>query len=705
MITNKQVVLRIAESLTKDVGRGIARLDPEILKDLDVQIGEILKIEGKRTTIAKAMPTYPDMRGKEIIQIDGLIRHNAGIGLDEKVTISPIEVRSAKKVSLTPLTISLTGRTDNAYLGKIMEGLPLVTGDKVRALLFGTTAQEFLVSKTFPDGPVVIDSQTAIEISEEKAAEVVKGRISYEDIGGLHREIQRIREMIELPLKYPSIFKRLGIEPPKGVLLIGPPGTGKTLIARAVAQETDAYFLSVNGPEIIHKFYGESEANLRNIFQDAEKHAPSIIFLDEIDAIAPKREKVIGDVEKRVVAQLLALMDGMKSRGQVLVIGATNIPNVLDPALRRPGRFDREISIGIPDKNGRKEILEIHTRGMPLGEDVDLNRLAAVTHGFVGADLEAICREAAMSCLRSFFPKVDFSSDYIPYEELSSLKVTQQNFQEALNEVEPSAIREIAVEIPDVHWNEIGGLEEIKQRLVQYIEYPLKYPELFKKADTVPPKGIILYGVPGTGKTLLAKAAATESEANFISLKGPEILSKWVGEAEQGIREIFKKARQSAPCIVFLDEIDALAPVRSSSGTDSGVMERVLSQLLTEIDGIEELRGVLILAATNRFDMIDPAILRPGRLEIHLELPVPDKQSRKEILNIHIRKKPLHSDVSIEWLVQETEGLVGADLESIVRGAALRAISEFVEKNESDLNKFVIRKKHFSASMKEFLGE
>jgi len=705
MITNKQVVLRIAESLTKDVGRGIARLDPEILKDLDVQIGEILKIEGKRTTIAKAMPTYPDMRGKEIIQIDGLIRHNAGIGLDEKVTISPIEVRSAKKVSLTPLTISLTGRTDNAYLGKIMEGLPLVTGDKVRALLFGTTAQEFLVSKTFPDGPVVIDSQTAIEISEEKAAEVVKGRISYEDIGGLHREIQRIREMIELPLKYPSIFKRLGIEPPKGVLLIGPPGTGKTLIARAVAQETDAYFLSVNGPEIIHKFYGESEANLRNIFQDAEKHAPSIIFLDEIDAIAPKREKVIGDVEKRVVAQLLALMDGMKSRGQVLVIGATNIPNVLDPALRRPGRFDREISIGIPDVNGRKEILEIHTRGMPLGEDVDLNRLAAVTHGFVGADLEAICREAAMSCLRSFFPKVDFSSDYIPYEELSSLKVTQQNFQEALNEVEPSAIREIAVEIPDVHWNEIGGLEEIKQRLVQYIEYPLKYPELFKKADTVPPKGIILYGVPGTGKTLLAKAAATESEANFISLKGPEILSKWVGEAEQGIREIFKKARQSAPCIVFLDEIDALAPVRSSSGTDSGVMERVLSQLLTEIDGIEELRGVLILAATNRFDMIDPAILRPGRLEIHLELPVPDKQSRKEILNIHIRKKPLHSDVSIEWLVQETEGLVGADLESIVRGAALRAISEFVEKNESDLNKFVIRKKHFSASMKEFLGE
>jgi len=699
-----QITLRVAESLPKDVGRGIARLDPELIKKIKIDIGEILEIVGKRKTVVKAMPTYPDMRGKEIIQIDGLIRHNAGIGLDEKVTVSPVEVQPARKVLLTPLTISLTGKTDNAYLGKIMDSLPVMAGDKIRALLFGTTAQEFLVSKTYPDGPVVIDSQTAIEIAEEKAAGAVKGRISYEDIGGLHREIQRVREMIELPLKYPSIFKRLGIEPPKGVLLIGPPGTGKTLIARAVAQETEAYFLSVNGPEIIHKFYGESEANLRNIFLDAEKHAPSIIFLDEIDAIAPKREKVIGDVEKRVVAQLLALMDGLKSRGQVLVIGATNIPNVLDPALRRPGRFDREISIGIPDKNGRKEILEIHTRGMPLGEDADLDQLAAVTHGFVGADLEAICREAAMSCLRSFFPKVDFSSDYIPYEELSSLKVTQQNFQEALNEVEPSAIREIAIEIPNVKWGDVGGLDEIKQRLIECIEYPLKYPELFIKADTAPPKGILLHGNPGTGKTLLAKAVATESEANFISVKGPEILSKWIGEAEQGVREIFRKARQSAPSIIFLDEVEALAPIRSASRGDSGVIDRVLSQLLTEIDGIEELKGVTILAATNRLDMIDPALLRSGRLEVHLELPVPDAQARKAILAIHLGKKPVSSDFSTDWLVTETEGLVGADLESIVRGAALRAVSEFVNTKEKDLGKFVIMKKHFLASLKEAIG-
>jgi len=704
MTTHSQITLRVAESLPKDVGRGIARLDPEILKSVKTEIGETIEIEGKRKTIAKAMPTFQDMRGKGIVQIDGLIRHNAGIGIDEKVTLSPIESQPARKILLTPLTVSLSGRTRHSYLGKIMEGLPMMTGDKVRALLFGTTSQEFLVSKTFPDGPVVIDSQTAIEIAEEKAAEAVKGRISYEDIGGLHREIQRIREMIELPLKYPSIFKRLGVEPPKGVLLIGPPGTGKTLIARAVAQETEAYFLSVNGPEIIHKFYGESEANLRNIFQDAEKHAPSIIFLDEIDAIAPKREKVIGDVEKRVVAQLLALMDGMKSRGQVLVIGATNIPNVLDPALRRPGRFDREISIGIPDVNGRKEILEIHTRGMPLGEDVDLNRLAAVTHGFVGADLEAVCREAAMSCLRRFFPKIDFSRDFIPYEELAKLKVTHQHFQEALNEVEPSAMREIAIEIPNVKWGDVGGLDEIKKRLIQYIEYPMKFPELFKKADTVPPKGIILYGVPGTGKTLLAKAAATESEANFISVKGPEILSKWIGEAEQGVREIFRKARQSSPSIIFLDEVEALAPVRSASRGDSGVIDRVLSQLLTEIDGIEELRGVTILAATNRLDMIDPALLRSGRLEVHLELPVPDAQARKAILAIHLGKKPVSSDFSTDWLVAETEGLVGADLESIVRGAALRVISEFVEKNENDLNKFMIKRKHFEASIEEVVG-
>jgi len=704
MSQENQFTLRVTEALSKDVGRGIARIDPDLLKKFEIQVGGILQLNGKRKTVVKAMPTYPEMRGKKLIQVDGLIRHNAGVSLDEKLTVLPTKSQIAKQILLHPLTVPISGRTGYSHLGKIMEGLPLLTGDKIRALLFGTRSQEFMVARTIPKGPVIISSQTEIEIIAEKEVEPEQRRVSYEDIGGLRKEIQRVREMIELPLKYPTIFKRLGIDPPKGVLLLGPPGTGKTLIARAVANETEAHFYAVNGPEIIHKFYGESEANLRNIFQEAEKHAPSIIFLDEIDAIAPKREKVIGDVEKRVVAQLLVLMDGLKSRGQVLVIGATNIPNVLDPALRRPGRFDREIVIGVPDVQGRQEILEIYTRGMPLSEEVDLPGLARSTHGFVGADLEALCREAAMSCLRTFFPKIDFSTEYIPYEELTSLKVTQQDFQEALNEVEPSAIREIFVEVPNVGWEDIGGLEAVKKRLIESVEYPLKFPELFKKADTTPPKGILLYGPPGTGKTLLAKAAATESECNFISVKGPAIISKWVGEAEESVREIFKKARQSAPCIVFFDELDALAPVRASTASDSGVMERVLSQLLTEIDGIEELRGVLILGATNRFDLIDPALLRPGRLEIHIQLPIPDTLARKAIITIHLRNKPIHRDVSKDWLVEKTEGLVGADIEAIVRGASLRAIREYVESSAKDLNKFRIQKKHFNLSINDILG-
>ncbi len=704
MNNSTPIALKVNESFSKDVGRGIARVDPDILQQIGIQVGDILKIEGKRASVAKAMPTYPDMRGKGIIQIDGLLRHNAHAGIDEKVQITPVQSSAAKKVFLIPLSFPTYGRTLNSHLGSIIEGLPMVAGDKIRAFLFGTSAQEFIVNRTIPDNPVIINSHTRIEIVAEDKAEKVRERISYEDIGGLYKEIRQIREMIELPLKYPSIFSRLGIDPPKGVLLIGAPGTGKTLIARAVANETEAYFTAINGPEIIHKFYGESEAQLRNVFQAAQKNAPSIIFLDEIDAIAPKREKVIGEVEKRVVAQLLSLMDGLKSRGQVVVIGATNIPNVLDPALRRPGRFDREISIGIPDQKGRKEILEIHTRGMPLADDINLSHLANVTHGFSGADLESICREAAMSCLRKFLPEIDFNRDYIPYDELKKFKVSQADFLVSLKEIEPSMIREIFVEIPNIYWKDIGGLEDVKHKLIEYIEYPLKYPELFSKSAIYPPKGILLYGKPGTGKTLLAKAIATESDANFISVKGLEILSKWIGETEHGIREIFKKARQSSPCIIFLDEIDALAPLRSTTVQESGVMERALSQLLTEIDGIEELRGVILLGATNRIDMIDPALLRPGRLEVHLKLPVPDMNTRRAIIDVHLRKKPIDSNISKNWLAQETKGLVGADIEFIIRGAALHAINEFVQSSAQESTKFKLTKKHFLLSMKEFLN-
>ncbi len=696
---------RVSEALTKDVGRGIARVDPEYIDKMNIRVGDTIEVKGKRTTVAKAMPTFPEMRGKSLVQIDGLVRDNAGVGLDEKVELNSVKSIPAIKILLKPLTLPMNGRSGYGHLGKIMEGLPLVKGDKIRAILFGTQSQEFEVIRTSPEGPVVIGSQTKMEVAAEKETGGGDGRISYEDIGGLHKEIQRVREMIEMPLKYPSVFKRLGIDPPKGVLLLGPPGTGKTLIARAVANETDAHFQTVNGPEVIHKFYGESEKKLRSIFEEAEKNAPSIIFLDEIDAIAPKREKVVGDVEKRVVAQLLALMDGLKGRGQVLVIGATNLPNLLDPALRRPGRFDREITIGIPDLRGRGEILEIHTQGMPLGKDVDLKHLAKITHGFVGADLESLCREAAMSCLRKFFPKIDFGSDFIPYDELAELKVGKLNFEEAMNEVEPSAIREVSIEVPNVRWSDVGGLKEVKQRLIESIEYPLKYPDLFKAAETSPPKGILFHGSPGTGKTLLAKAAATESEANFISVKGPELLSKWVGEAEEGVREIFKKARQSAPSIVFLDEVEALAPVRAASGADSGVMGRVLSQLLTELDGIEELKGVLVVAATNRFDIVDPALLRPGRLEVHQELPIPDEEAREEIFKIHLGGKPLHKNVSVSALVGQTEGLTGAEIESIVRGGSLRAISEFIDKKIGDIKKFVIGKKHFSDALSELMGE
>ena len=698
------IALRVSESLAKDVGRGIARVDPRDMKEIDAEVGDVVQISGKKKTVAKLMPTYADLRGKSIVQIDGIIRKNAQVGIDEKVAIQKTSFQPAKKIVLSPLSVMQTSHRerDIRYIGRLIEGLPLIVGDAVRATLFGSSFQDYKVEETIPSGPVAVQPTTLIRIKETGVEKRKGKRIAYEDIGGLHKEIHRVREMIELPLKYPQVFERLGIDPPKGVLLLGPPGTGKTLIARAVANETEAYFVAVNGPEVIHKFYGESEAKLRGIFDQASKNAPSIIFLDEIDAISPKRESVVGDVEKRVVAQLLALMDGLEDRGNVIVIGATNIPNMIDPALRRPGRFDREISIGIPDRNGRKEILEIHTRGMPLADDVDLDRLADLTHGFVGADLSALSREAAMSCLRSIFPEIEFSIESIPYESLLELEVTMDHFMDAFKDVEPSAIREVSIEIPNVHWDQVGGLKEIKQQLIQAIDWPLKYPELFSYAKAEPPRGILLYGPPGTGKTLLAKAVATESETNFISIKGPELISKWVGESEKGVREVFKKSRQAAPCILFFDEIDAIAPERGSGGSDSHVTERVISQLLTELDGIESLKNVVVLAATNRIDMVDSAILRPGRFDYLIELPNPDEEARLEIFKVHTKDKPLAKDVDVKSMAKITDGLVGADIESICRKAVLLAIEDFVDAFQGknfNYAKFKIKRKHFQEAI------
>ena len=702
-IETKTLTLKVSEALAKDVGRGIARIDPKDMVALGAEVGDILQILGKRATVAKVMPTYMEDRGKDIIQIDGITRENAQIGLGEKVQVQKVEHKPANALILAPISPSpaFTREKDTAYIGRLVEGIAVTPGDKVRVTLFGTRYQEFSIVDTNPKGVVVIHPTTSIKIRGERVSGKEKTGVTYEDIGGLHKEIQRIREMIELPLKYPEVFERLGIEAPKGVLLHGPPGCGKTLIARAVANETDAYFLSVSGPEVIHKFYGESEAHLRAIFEKASQNAPAIIFIDEIDAIASKREEVRGDqqVERRVVAQLLALMDGLKLRGEVIVIGATNIPSVLDPALRRPGRFDREISISIPDKKGRLEILHIHTRGMPLASDVDLEKLAEITHGFVGADLEALCREAAMVTLRKIMPKIEFEADYIPYELLLQLEVTMEDFMEALKEVEPSAIREVFTEIPEVKWSDVGGLEEAKRLLRETIEWPLRYPDLFKQASTKPPKGILLTGAPGTGKTLLAKAVANESGVNFISVKGPALLSKWVGESERGIREVFKKAKQASPCILFFDEIDAIAPIRGVSA-DSHVTERVISQFLTELDGIEELKGVVVLAATNRPDIIDPALLRAGRFDLQIELPPPDEEARLEILKVHTRGKPLATDVDLDSLAKETKGMVGSDIEALCRRASMLAIREFINQGEKDLGKFEISLKYFREAMR-----
>jgi len=696
----EKITLKVAESKPKDVGRAIARVDPKDFSKLNLEVGDIIEIKGKRKTVAKLMPDYIEDRGKKIIQIDGLIRENAQVSLDEKLIISKTLYEPATKIILSPLTITRFGR-DTKYLGSLLEGLSFVEGDRIRANLFGTRSCDFKVISCLPKNKALLIAPTTFIQMKEVGGKKERTRISYEDIGGLKNEIQRVREMIELPLKYPEVFERLGIQAPKGVLLFGPPGCGKTLMARAVAQETDAYFTHISGPEIMGKFYGESEARLRNVFDDAKAHTPAILFIDEIDAIAPKREEMGGEkqVEKRVVAQLLALMDGLESRGNLIVIGATNIPNVLDPALRRPGRFDREIGISIPDQKARLEVLHIHTRGMPLSSDVDLERISQITHGFVGADLEALCREAAMNALRKILPSIDLKLSEIPYEILQKLEVTMDNFREALKQVEPSAIREVFVEVPNVHWNEIGGLNKIKKRLTETVEWPLKYSEVFEKAKTNPPKGILLSGPPGTGKTLLVKALANESEVNFISVKGPELMSKYIGESEKGVREVFKKAKQASPCILFFDEIESLIPERGRA-SDSAVTERVISQFLTELDGLEELKGVLILGATNRKELLDSAILRPGRFDLILELPNPDEKAREEIFKIHTRGKPLNEDIDLKTLSKQTEGLVGADIAAICREASMKAIENFIEKKEKDYSKLKISNKDFQEAVK-----
>ncbi|MEM2240396.1 MAG: CDC48 family AAA ATPase [Candidatus Bathyarchaeia archaeon] len=673
----KEIKLRVAEvSHQRDVGRWKVRIDAKTMEYLEVTPGDIVEIKGKRSTAAVVWPAYPEDAGKNIIRMDGITRKNAGVSINEYVSVRKAVVREAQSVTLAPVNVTIPGVDQSFYefvKNRILEA-PLVAGDTIQVSIFGS-AVHFRVTKTIPHGIVIITSRTNVQVLSEPVPEKTGLiRVTYEDIGGLKEAIQKIREMVELPLRHPELFQRLGIEPPKGVLLYGPPGCGKTLLAKAVANESEANFFSINGPEIMSKFYGESEARLREIFQKAQENAPSIIFIDEIDAIAPKREEVTGEVERRVVAQLLALMDGLESRGNVIVIGATNRVNALDPALRRPGRFDREIEIGIPDKNGRYEILQIHTRGMPLAEDVDLNKLAEITHGYTGADIAALCREAAMKALRRYLPKINLEEPTIPPEVLEEMVVNMSDFMQAYREITPTAMREVEVEVPTVHWDEIGGLEDVKQQLRESVEWPLKNPKLFENMGIKPPKGVLLYGPPGCGKTLLAKAVATESEANFISIKGPEVFSKWVGESERAIREIFRKARMAAPAVIFFDEIDSLVPPRGARFGDSGVTERVISQLLTELDGIETLENVVVLAATNRPDMVDPAILRPGRFDRLIYVPPPDEKTRLQILKIHTKNMPLDDDVSLEKLAAMTEGYTGADIAAICREAAMNAI-------------------------------
>jgi transitional endoplasmic reticulum ATPase len=707
MKNSEEIKLKVVEALQDDAYKGLARIDPQLMKSLGLNRGDIILIKGGKETVAIVDRAYPADVGEGIIRIDGLIRRNSKSGVGEQVVVSKADVKAATKVVLSPILqegmhIRIQGDISHLLIGRaVMKGDVISLGNPRRGDIFSTGFPDmfgiseeffgglplfggnqqpikFVVTVLTPNSPCVINHKTEISISEKgfdaSSSEETVPEVTYEDIGGLTEEVKKIREMVELPLKHPEIFERLGIEPPKGVILHGPPGTGKTLLAKAVANETEANFILLNGPEIMSKFYGESEKKVRDIFEDAEKNAPSIIFIDEIDAIAPKREEVTGEVERRVVSQLLTMMDGLKSRGKIVVIGATNRVNSLDPALRRPGRFDREVEITVPDKISRLNILKIHTRNMPLDNKVKLEEIAGKTHGFVVADLSALAKEAAMSVLRKVLPNLKLEeNEEIPREVLDKMIIREEDFNEALKVVRPSAMREVLVETPNVGWENIGGLNKTKQRLRESVEWPIKSPESFKRLGIRPPRGILLYGPPGTGKTLLAKAVAHESEANFIHVKGPSLLSMWVGKSEEGVRKVFERARQVSPCVIFFDEIDALA---SRRGIDNGakVTERVLNQLLAELDGLEDLRDVTIIGATNRPDMLDPALLRPGRFDRIILVDVPESEGRKEIFKVHLKNTPLDKDVSIDYLVSQTDGFVGADIESLVMEAAMIAL-------------------------------
>jgi len=709
-MSQNSLSLKVLEAYTRDVGRGVARIDYDSMDTLNASTGDVIEIKGKRRTVAKCLPLYPSDEGKGIIRIDGLGRNNSGIAIGDTIAVRKIKAVAAEKVVVAPL--EAIPPIDERYLADALESVPLIKGDNVMVPYFGGRLTFQVIGVTPAADAVLVTQKTVFHIAEK--GETLRGvpQVTYEDIGGIADEIKKVREMIELPLRHPEIFEKLGIEAPKGVLLYGPPGTGKTLLAKAVANESNAHFISISGPEIMSKFYGESEARLREIFKEAREKSPSIIFVDEIDSIAPKREEVTGEVERRVVSQMLSLMDGLEARGKVIVIAATNRPNAIDPALRRPGRFDREIEIKVPDKKGRKDILAIHTRNMPLADDVDLDKCAAVSHGYVGADLEYLCKEAAMKCLRRLLPELNLEDEKIPPETLEKLIVNGEDYQKALREVTPSGMREVFIENPDVKWDDVGGLVEVKRELQEAVEWPMKYPMLYEKLGHKMPRGILLHGPSGTGKTLLAKAVATESEANFVSVRGPELLSKWVGESERGIREIFRRARQASPCVIFFDEIDSIAPIRGAGG-ETAVTERVVSQLLTELDGMENMRGVVVLAATNRADMIDTALLRPGRFDKIIQIPLPDKESRKSILAINAKEIPIVTDpkspgyVDIEKIAEGTDGLSGADVAAIANTAVSLVIHEFldahpdVKEAEKASEGAKVTMKHFEEAVKK----